>query len=110
LGLVDGVDGVAEGLVFFGVFVAEDDVTLDGESELEGVLGGDGLAFGGARAGGSGGVGYVGGVAEAVVVAAVGAVFAVGVGLVGMGIDRHERDLAPPKLRSCECSGANGKA
>jgi hypothetical protein len=60
-GFVDGGEFFVEAAVGGRVFVFEDGVALEGESVLAGVLGGAGLAFGGAGSGGVLGVGAVGG-------------------------------------------------
>jgi hypothetical protein len=60
-GLVDGDEVLLEIGDLLKVFEADDGVGGGGEAVAAGVLGGDGFALGGARAGGMGGVGAVGG-------------------------------------------------
>jgi hypothetical protein len=60
-GLVDGHGVVPEVRNFVDVFEADDGEGGGGEAVFTGVLGGAGLAFGGARAGGTSGVGAIGG-------------------------------------------------
>jgi len=62
-GLEIAEEGVAEGVVF-GLVLGGEDGALGGEAVAEGVEAGDGLAFGGAGAGGLLGVGAVGGQAS----------------------------------------------
>jgi len=59
-GLVDGHEVGFEAADFLDVFQADDGEAGGGEIVFDGVLGGAGLAFGGARSGGPGGVGAVG--------------------------------------------------